>query len=91
MEIFLKFENDMVKEASFKTDGCGSSVVCGSFAAELAHSRNPEEITDVTGELILSVIGGMPENERHCAFLASEALQQALDDYMRKKSRRNIP
>ena len=91
MEIFLKFENDRVREASFKTDGCGTSAVCGSFAAELAHGRNPDEITDVTGELILSVIGRMPENDRHCAFLASEALQEALDDYMRKESRRNIP
>ena len=91
MEIFLKFENERVKEASFKTDGCGTSAVCGSFAAELAHGRNPDEITDVTGELILSVTGGMPKNDRHCAFLASEALQEALDDYMRKQSRRNIP
>ena len=35
MKIFLKFENDRVKEATFQTNGCGSSIVCGSFAAEL--------------------------------------------------------
>lgn len=34
MEIFLRFENGRVKEATFQTDGCGSSTVCGSFAAE---------------------------------------------------------
>ena len=36
MEIFLRFENDRVSEASFQADGCGSSIVCGSFAAEMA-------------------------------------------------------
>ena len=84
MEIFLKFENDAVKDASFITDGCGTSAVCGSFAAELAHGKSPEEITDITGEFILSVIGDLPEDDRHCAFLASASLQEALDDYMKK-------
>ncbi|MFP3928148.1 MAG: iron-sulfur cluster assembly scaffold protein [Desulfobacteraceae bacterium] len=85
MEIFLKFENDRVKEASFRTDGCGSSTVCGSFAAELAHGKSPEEITEITGDKILDILGGLPEEDRHCAFLAVEALQDALDDYMRKQ------
>ena len=34
MELYLKFEKEKVKEASFQTDGCGSSQVCGSVAAE---------------------------------------------------------
>lgn len=89
MEIFLKFVNDRVKEATFRTNGCGSSVVCGSFAAEFAHGRSPEEITDITGEAILSALGGMPEEDRHCAFLASETLQEALDDYMRKQVKKS--
>ena len=36
MEIFLKFNGDKVMEALFQTDGCGSSTICGSFAAEMA-------------------------------------------------------
>ena len=85
MEIFLRFENDRVKEATFQTDGCGSSTVCGSFAAELAHGGTPDEVAEITGEMILEVLGGLPEEERHCAFLAAETLQVALDDYMRKQ------
>ncbi|MFZ7111368.1 MAG: iron-sulfur cluster assembly scaffold protein, partial [Desulfatiglandales bacterium] len=85
MEFFLKFENDRVKAATFQTDGCGSSTVCGSFAAELAHGKSPDEVTDITGEMILGVLGGLPEKDRHCAFLASEGLQEALDDYMKKQ------
>jgi nitrogen fixation NifU-like protein len=91
MEFFLKFENDRVKEATFQTDGCGSSTVCGSFAAELALGKSPDELVEITGEMILAVLGGLPEEERHCAFLASEALQEALDKYMREQIKRDHP
>ena len=89
MEIFLRFEKDSVKEAMFQTDGCGSSTICGSFAAELAQGKSPEEITEITGELIISVLGGLPEEDRHCAFLAAQTLQEALDQYMKKQLKVN--
>ena len=85
MEIFLKFEEDRVVEASFRTDGCGSSTVCGSFAAEMAIGKLTDEILEITGEAILEKIGGLPETDQHCAFLASETLQEALNDYMIKQ------
>lgn len=85
MEMFLKLENQLVKEAVFHTDGCGSSMVCGSFAAELAHGKGPDELADITGETILDILGGLPEEDRHCAFLAAETLREALDDYMKKQ------
>jgi nitrogen fixation protein NifU and related proteins len=82
MEIFLKFENDRVCAATYRSDGCGSSTVCGSFAAEMAHGKNPDELMEVTGDAILERIGRFPEEDRHCAFLAAEALQEALNRYM---------
>jgi nitrogen fixation NifU-like protein len=85
MEIFLRFERGRVSEASFQTDGCGSSAVCGSFAAEMARGKTPDELLDVTGDAILERLGGLPEEEEHCAFLAGETLQEALHDYMVKQ------
>ena len=82
MEIFLRFEKDRVVEASFQTDGCGSSAVCGSFAAEMAIGKTADEILDVTGEAILDRLGGLPKEEDHCAFLAGETLQEAINNYM---------
>jgi len=88
MEIFLRFEQETVAEASFQTDGCGSSAVCGSFAAEMAHGKTPDELLDVTGEAILEKLGGLPKEEEHCAFLAGETLQEALSSYMKKQVKR---
>ncbi|MBW1701225.1 MAG: iron-sulfur cluster assembly scaffold protein [Deltaproteobacteria bacterium] len=85
MQIFLKFENDKVQEASFLTDGCGASAVCGSFAAELALGKSPDELVEITGDAILKILGGLPKEDEHCAFLAGETLQEALNEYMIKQ------
>lgn len=82
MEIFLKFENNRVKNVSYFTDGCASSSICGSFAAELSIGKNPDELSEITGETVIKTIGGLPKEERHCAFLAAETLQEALSNYM---------
>lgn len=84
MEIFLKFQDEKVLAARFRTNGCASSMVCGSFAAEMAQGKGPDELLEVTGEAILKRLGGLPKEEAHCAFLAAETLQEALHDYMIK-------
>ncbi len=88
MTMFLKFAGDSVSDASFETDGCGASAVCGSFAAEMAIGKTPDELLDVTGEAILEHLCGLPKTEEHCAFLAGETLQDALNDYMKRERRK---
>ena len=90
MEIFLRFENERVQDASFQTDGCGSSAVCGSFAAEMALGRSPDEIIHITGDAILEKVENFPEEDQHCAFLSADALQEALNEYMVKKQRSEV-
>lgn len=81
MEIFLRFEKGKVREASFLTDGCGPSMICGSLAAELALGKEPDEIRKITAETILEIIGGLPDEDVHCASLAANTLQVALHNY----------
>jgi nitrogen fixation NifU-like protein len=85
MEIFLKFEQGCVKDASFRTDGCASSTVCGSLAAETAIGKDPDQLSEITGETILKILGRFPKEDEHCAFLAAETLQEALKNYMTQK------
>jgi nitrogen fixation NifU-like protein len=82
--IFLKFENYRVIKASYQTNGCAWSNICGSLAAEMTLGKEPEEILEITGEAILEALGHLPDNETHCAFLAAESVQEALHDYMLK-------
>ena len=83
MEVFLRVEDGMVSDASYVTDGCGCSAVCASVACELAIRNSVERLADITGETILEVLGGLPEDDVHCAFLAAETLQAALDACMK--------
>ncbi len=85
MEIYLKFHNGRVTAASYVTDGCASSGICGSFASELALGRDPDGLADITGGAVLETIGRLPPEDRHCADLAAEAVQAALDDYMKRR------
>jgi len=86
IEVFLRFDDQgRVKDASFLTDGCGSSMVCGSFAAELSLGKIPDELADITGDTILHILGTFPEEDHHCAHLAAASLQEALSDYMKKQ------
>jgi nitrogen fixation NifU-like protein len=82
IEIFLKFKEERVSDASFLTDGCGSITACGACAAEMAVGKTPDEILEISGETIIRKIGGFPKEEAHCAFLAAETLQEALHNFM---------
>jgi len=85
MEIYLQLDDDLIQRASFFTDGCGSSVACGSVAAELATGKGFDEAGLIGGDTILEILNGLPDEEHHCAYLAAEALQVAIHEWMLKK------
>ena len=87
MEIYLRIRNDHIEEINFFTDGCGSSVACGSMAAELASGKGVDEAAQIGGDTILQALEGLPEEEVHCANLAAETLQVALHEWMSQGSR----
>lgn len=82
MKISLKFSDDRVVEAKYWTDGCRMSSACGAAAARLALRRTPEEIADVDHVAIEREVGGLPDEEVHCATLAAGTLQEALRLYL---------
>jgi nitrogen fixation NifU-like protein len=87
MEIYLQLDDDLIQKASFFTDGCGSSVACGSVAAELATGKDFDEAGLIGGDTILEVLKGLPEEEHHCAYLAAEAIQVAIHKWMLQGSK----
>ena len=82
MEMFIKVEAGRLQRANYMTDGCSSSAIAGSFAAELATGRTFEEVLDLTGADVLAEIGTFPEAEEHCAHLAIRTLQEALNKFL---------
>jgi nitrogen fixation NifU-like protein len=82
MEIYLRIKDDNIEEARFFTDGCGSSVACGSMASELVTGKDLDQAAQIEGDSILEALGGLPEEESHCAFLAAETLMTAIHEWI---------
>lgn len=87
MEFWLQVSKDTIVRASFTTDGCESSVACGSVAAHLVQGRTVEEVLTLDPSEIRKVVG-MPEDhaEGHCALLATRTLCRALLEYQQAHS-----
>lgn len=83
MEMTVRLDGDRVVACGFQTDGCGSTMVCGSAATWLATNRTfVEALAAVNARGILEVLGGLPETDIHCAELAAETLRRALADHL---------
>lgn len=87
MSMFVKIRDGRIERAQYTTDGCGSSAVAGSFAAELATGRSLDEVLDMSGDEVLRFIGTFPEQEEHCATLAVQTLQEAVNSYLIEQAR----
>ena len=73
--------SDKIVDCKFITDGCGASVACGSVITELVKGKTIEEASMLTPESILAVLGGLPEENIHCASLAVDTLKAAIANY----------
>jgi len=88
MEIWIKMAGDILKEAHFFTDGCGTSAAAGSMTTELATGRKWPEALEISQADVLEALGGLPEEDKHCALLAATTLKLAISDLL---SRRKEP
>lgn len=82
MEIWLKVRAGTIAKANFLTDGCGTSIASGSMVTELAKGKRIAKALKISGEDVLSGLGGLPEESQHCAFLAANTLKAAIKDYL---------
>jgi nitrogen fixation NifU-like protein len=87
MEMFLKVKDETLAECSFQTDGCGTTIACGSVATELTAGKTfLEALGSVSAAGILRVLGGLPDSSAHCAQLAADTLRRAMADYLCKRN-----
>ena len=85
IEIWLRVNNGTIADATFMTDGCGTSIASGSMVTELVKGRTTPEARGISQQDILNALGGLPEESEHCALLAADALKAAIRDYLAMK------
>ena len=81
MKMYLKIEDDVVKDVKFETFGCGSAIASSSMATELIKGKPVSEVKTLTNKAVAEALDGLPDYKMHCSVLAEEAIQSALKDY----------
>jgi nitrogen fixation NifU-like protein len=85
MEFYLKVKDGIIEQINFYTDGCGTTIACGSMTTKLVKGKGVRKAIELTGQDIIEALDGLPEESLHCAKLAADALQKAIRDYLDRK------
>ncbi|MBQ3181410.1 MAG: Fe-S cluster assembly scaffold protein NifU [Clostridia bacterium] len=85
MKIYMKIEDDIIKEVSFKTFGCGAAVATSSMATEMVKGKTIKEALKLTNKAVMEALDGLPPAKVHCSVLAEEAINAAIADYYKRQ------
>lgn len=85
LQVEIDTNTRVIKDAKFKTFGCGSAIASSSLATEWLKGKTIEQAlaiknTDIVEELSL------PPIKIHCSVLAEDAIKAAISDYLKKQS-----
>ena len=78
-------EAGIIKDAKFKTFGCGSAIASSSLATEWLKGKSVDEAMTIDNMDIVEELA-LPPVKIHCSVLAEDAIKAAIADY-RKKNR----
>ena len=81
MKMYLKIENGIIEDVSFKTFGCGAAIATSSIATELIKGKSLDEALKLTNKAVVEALDGLPPAKVHCSVLAEQAVKSAISDY----------
>ena len=85
MKMYMKIEDDTIRDVKFETFGCGSAIASSSMATELIKGQPVSEAMKLTNKAVAEALDGLPDYKMHCSVLAEEAIRSALEDYRRRQ------
>ena len=69
-----------IKDAKFKTFGCGSAIASSSLATEWLKGKSVDEAAEIDNMEIVEELA-LPPVKIHCSVLAEDAIKAAINDY----------
>lgn len=90
MEVYLKIESNIIRDAKFQAIGCAGAFSSGSALMEMVKEKTLEEAEKVSEQDIIDFLEGIPKPKIHCACLAKRTLQQAIEKYRGIKTRTDV-
>jgi len=86
MEIFLKIESNVIKDAKFQAIGCAGAFASGSALMDLVKGKTLEQAEKIDEGDIMKHLGRIPKQKIHCACLAKRTFRKAIERYRKNKN-----
>jgi nitrogen fixation NifU-like protein len=83
MKLQIKVENGIIRDARFKTYGCGSAIASSSLVTEWVKGKTLDEAGTIKNSDIAQELA-LPPVKIHCSILAEDAIKAAIQDYKEK-------
>jgi nitrogen fixation NifU-like protein len=83
LQIEVDDSTGVIKDAKFKTFGCGSAIASSSLATEWLKGKTIEEAVTIDNMDIVEELH-LPPVKIHCSVLAEDAIKAAINDYRKK-------
>ena len=85
LQIEVDETSGKIKDAKFKTFGCGSAIASSSLATEWLKGKSIEEALTIDNMDIVEELA-LPPVKIHCSVLAEDAIKSAILDYKKKNN-----
>jgi len=92
MKMWIKVENNKIKECKWQTFGCASAIASTSMFSVIITENGGmdiEKALEIKPQDISSRLDGLPTRKFHCSVLADKALRAAINDYYEKTGQIN--
>ena len=83
MKLQIEVVDDIIKDAKFKTYGCGSAIASSSLLTEWVKGKSLNEDHEIKNVEIAEELA-LPPVKIHCSVLAEDAIKAAISDYKGK-------
>ena len=80
LQIEVDGATGLIKDAKFKTFGCGSAIASSSLATEWLKGKSVDEALKIDNMDIVEELN-LPPVKIHCSVLAEDAIKAAINDY----------
>lgn len=84
LQIEVDDATGIIKDAKFKTFGCGSAIASSSLATEWLKGKSVNEAMAIDNMDIVEELA-LPPVKIHCSVLAEDAIKTAINDYRVKQ------